>query len=90
MQRRRFPLCAHCEANGLTIAATDADHVEPFRGSWIKFLYGDLQSLCAACHRQKQNAERFGHAPKRAPGYSRRIGVDGFPVDDRHPFNRAK
>lgn len=55
------PLCAMCLAEGLAVAATVADHVEPHREDWDRFFYGKLQSLCAAHHsREKQRAERQG------------------------------
>jgi 5-methylcytosine-specific restriction enzyme A len=88
MQRRLFPLCKYCEEQGITTAADAADHVTPFRGSWIAFIFGELQSLCAACHRAKQNSELHGHKP--TPLFSKDIGVSGWPEDPRHPANRVK
>ncbi len=71
---------------GLTTGRTHpraavVDHKTPHRGDPDLFWCGDdgLQSLCATCHnRLKQRLE--------AHGFSNQIGVDGFPVDKRHPW----
>lgn len=47
------PFCRECAKQGLRVWATDADHIEPHRGDWDKFVNGDLQSLCHACHARK-------------------------------------
>lgn len=82
--RRRWqlaqnPLCEICAQRGMTVPANVADHVTPHKGNWMSFMQGDLQSLCASCHSgEKQAQERNG--------YSDTIGVDGFPIDPKHPF----
>jgi 5-methylcytosine-specific restriction enzyme A len=77
-QLREHPLCAICAQQGIVTPATIADHVEPHRGDWTEFVTGKLQSLCKRCHDSiKKMIE--------ARGYSTKIGVDGWPVDDQHP-----
>jgi hypothetical protein len=72
------PLCAGCARHGVVAPATVADHIEPHRGDELKFWFGKLQSLCAACHDgNKQQVERRG--------YSCAIGPDGWPLDSHHP-----
>jgi hypothetical protein len=45
------------------------------------FFAGPFASLCKSCHdKHAQDIERRG--------YSSRVGVDGFPRDSNHPFNR--
>lgn len=52
------PWCRECTANGRPrVPATDVDHVIPHRGNVELFLYGELQSLCHACHAAKTLAE---------------------------------
>jgi 5-methylcytosine-specific restriction enzyme A len=70
-----------CEARGIITPATICDHVERHRGDRNKFEFGKLQSLCAECHNaDKRQLERGG--------FSRRIGVDGWPTDPAHPCYR--
>jgi 5-methylcytosine-specific restriction enzyme A len=77
-QRRREPLCVECLRKGLAVPADVADHIEPHKGDPNKFWLGALQSLCHQCHsRHKQSFEVRGH--------SLEIGLDGFPVDAKHP-----
>jgi hypothetical protein len=64
-------------AGGVT-PATVADHVVPHGGDWNKFLLGELQSLCASCHSVGKQFEEIH-------GYNPDIGLDGFPLDPRHP-----
>ena len=82
-QMRKQPCCEMCLAKGLTVAATTADHIVPHRGDYHLFWYGELQSLCSNCHSgEKQQLETLG--------YTRTIGADGWPVDDKHPINRLE
>src|SRR5262245_337072 len=81
-QLRAQPLCSLCLAKGIVMAASVADHVEPHRGDPYLFWNGKLQSLCSDCHNStKQQIE--------ARGYSREIGIDGWPVDPNHPANKG-
>jgi len=75
------PLCQQCLREGKVVAARVADHVEPHHGDVNKFWLGKLQSLCTRCHESwKKSVE---NAEKR--GYDMTVGVDGWPVDVRHP-----
>jgi 5-methylcytosine-specific restriction protein A len=81
-QLRHYPLCAMCEEQGRVTAAQVADHIVPHNGNSVLFYEGKLQSLCYLCHNStKQQIEK--------KGYSNAIGVDGWPIDTRHPFYRT-
>lgn len=59
--RRQHPLCDHCTAAGLVVAAEVVDHIRPHRGD--ESLFWDLvnlQSLCASCHSSKTVREDGG------------------------------
>lgn len=48
------PLCVRCLANGMTVEATDVDHVIPHRGNLTLFWdRSNWASLCHACHSTK-------------------------------------
>jgi 5-methylcytosine-specific restriction enzyme A len=81
-QLRIEPFCRICKARGEATVATVVDHVVPHKGNWNSFRLGPLQSLCKPCH---DGAKRF----EDMHGFDNRIGVDGMPIDSRHPFNRA-
>ena len=82
-QLKTQPLCLTCAQQGKIEPATAVDHIEPHRGDYNRFVLGELQSLCFDCHnRVKQQVENAG--------YSRDIGEDGFPTDERHPFHARK
>jgi 5-methylcytosine-specific restriction enzyme A len=80
LQLRHHPLCAACAKRGRIVPATVADHITAVKddpdpnGFWLS----PLQSLCAHCHSShKQTQEKLGYDPT--------IGVDGLPIDKRHP-----
>ena len=80
-QLRIEPTCRYCRAQGKSRIATDVDHVIPHRGDWGLFWRGALQSLCKPCHSgAKQREERRG--------FNDQVGIDGWPIDPRHPINR--
>ena len=80
-QLRVQPLCEMCLAEGRVTAAQCVDHVTPHKGDWNSFRLGALQSLCFACHNSvKKLIENRGYDPA--------IGVDGMPLDPRHPIYR--
>lgn len=55
-------------------------HTTPHRGDPVVFYNGPFASSCKPCHDgPEQQAERYG--------YSLEIGVDGWPIDPRHPTN---
>src|SRR5262245_53391678 len=81
-QLRARPLCAFCLSKGQIVSAQVADHVDPHRGDPVKFFEGPLQSLCEICHNgSKQQVEKIG--------YTTHIGIDGWPLDPRHPANKS-
>lgn len=80
-QLRHHPLCKYCMARGWVMAATVVDHVVPHRGNSHLFFNGELQSLCASCHSSAKQQEDLR-------GYALEIGVDGVPVDPKHPANK--
>lgn len=80
-QLGKAPFCQWCEAKGRTTPATVCHHTEPHRGDHAKFYDpNNLTSLCAPCHDNDA-----GDIERR--GYSTEIGVDGYPVDPKHPSN---
>jgi hypothetical protein len=79
---RQQPLFKFCLERGIVTAANVVDHVTPHRGNWNAFVTGELQSLCEP---SRNSAKR----QIELRGYRTDIGLDGFPTDPRHPFNRA-
>jgi 5-methylcytosine-specific restriction enzyme A len=76
------PLCRMCKSEGRITAASVADHVIPHRGNINSFWLGELQSLCTFHHNStKKIIEERGYDPA--------IGVDGMPLDPRHPIYRS-
>jgi 5-methylcytosine-specific restriction endonuclease McrA len=77
----RYPLCARCRVEGRLVAATVVHHLKPHRGDMV--LFNDprnLASSCKPCHdRVEQGIE--------SRGYDKAVGLDGWPIDDGHPFN---
>jgi hypothetical protein len=47
------------------------------------FVTGELQSLWEPCHKSAKRQIELR-------GYRSDIGLDGFPTDPNHPFNRAR
>jgi 5-methylcytosine-specific restriction protein A len=76
------PYCVYCERRGIVTIATVADHITPHRGDPVLF-DGPIQSLCARCHDSVKSCEETGRA-------LRDIGIDGYPVDSSHQFNKVK
>jgi hypothetical protein len=70
-----------CLSEGKIVAARIADHVEPHCNVPQKFWAGALQSLCPHCHESRQ--KRLEHR-----GTTTRFGLDGIPIDRRHPVYR--
>ena len=81
-QFARYPLCAWCLARGEYIAASICHHMDPASKA-TAFFAGPFLSLCKPCHdRDAQSEERTG--------FSKAIGADGWPTDERHPANRLE
>ena len=81
-QLRTDPLCCLCKEQGRVTPATIADHNPPHRGDYNAFLLGPLRSLCKPCH---DGLQAIKHK-----GYQSDVGDDGYPIDARHPFNKAR
>ena len=76
------PLCKMCLDVGYVREANVADHVIPHHGDHSLFWFGDLQSLCWDHHNSsKKQIEN--------KGYVNDIGVDGWPIDPKHPVFKA-
>ena len=58
MQLRREPLCRICKTQGLTVPATDVDHITPRRRGGSDRMT-NLQSLCHTHHSQKTGREKW-------------------------------
>jgi hypothetical protein len=66
-------------------AATVADHITPHKGDYNLFWHGELQSLCPHHHNSIKQQLETGE-----PGYSRAVGLDGWPTDPNHPANKIE
>jgi 5-methylcytosine-specific restriction protein A len=74
------PWCAYCLDAGHRVAAVACDHRERHGGDPVRFWSGPFQSLCRAHHDSSKKREEH-------KGFSGAVGVDGWPLDDRHPSN---
>jgi 5-methylcytosine-specific restriction enzyme A len=75
-QLEEHPLCVYCLERAIVTPATIVERVEPHRGAISK-----LQSLCRECHEAtKRDIKLYG--------YRTDIGLDGYPLDPRHPVYR--
>jgi hypothetical protein len=52
------------------------------RATGTAFVTGKLQSLCEPCYRSAKRQIELR-------GYRYDVGIDGYPIDPNHPFNRA-
>lgn len=76
------PLCAICEKMGKVTPAFVVDHKKPHKGNVELFWSEDnWQSLCKPCHDSVKKMQEIH-------GYSQGCGVDGFPLDDNHPWGK--
>ncbi len=71
------PLCRHCKAMGLIVAATEVDHMNGPDDNRLE----SLQPLCKSCHSKKTQAD----LGKRVSYGS---DSDGMPLDPNHSWNR--
>ena len=81
---RSEPLCRMCKAEGKVEPAWIIDHIIPHNGDrGLFFDFDNLQPLCKWHHDSvKQGIEKLG--------YSKQIGLDGWPVDPAHPANKKR
>ena len=78
---KRNPRC-YCGA-----MATEVDHKVPHKGSYgLFYSESNLQCLCHRCHSSK-TARESSFAAGGKDKIIGRCGVDGIPVDSRHPWN---
>jgi 5-methylcytosine-specific restriction protein A len=56
---RTHPLCVACSRQGLTVAATEVDHILPLAQGGTHAA-DNLQSLCKSCHSRKTATESLG------------------------------
>lgn len=70
------PLCRHCTARGLTVIATDVDHLHGAADN----RFDSLQPLCHECHSRKTARDMGGNV---------RLGCDtsGMPLDVSHHWH---
>lgn len=80
-QLQAEPICRYCRQQGRRTPATVCDHVERHNGNPDKFWNGPFQSLCKTHHDATKQAEEHR-------GFSTASGLDGWPIDPRHPANR--
>ena len=52
------PLCRHCAAQGLTVPATEVDHIDNTRGPNYD-TDTNLQAVCKTCHKVKTQQESY-------------------------------
>lgn len=72
-----------CTGRGKDADAPVADHVVPHRGNRSLFLDpANLQCLCKACHDRKTAGDE-------RRGYATAVGLDGMPLDPKHPALRG-
>ena len=82
-QLQLHPLCKYCLERAIVTPATICDHTVPHKGDINKFWLGQLQSLCDNCHKATKHFEELH-------GYRPDIGLDGLPLDKRHPVYRSQ
>jgi 5-methylcytosine-specific restriction enzyme A len=83
LQLKAEPPCKFCLEGGIVTAATVVDHVVPHHGDWNAFVTGGLQSLYEPCHKSAKSELELH-------GYRNDIGLDGYPTEPNHPFNRVR
>ncbi|MFT7283306.1 HNH endonuclease [Nonlabens sp.] len=53
----KFPMCLHCERNGITTPANIVDHIHSISQGGDKLNDTNLQPLCKKCHEKKSAKE---------------------------------
>jgi 5-methylcytosine-specific restriction enzyme A len=80
---RQHPLCERCEAQGRVTAATVVNHRTPHKGDLVLFhSVQNWEACCKPCHDRDVRFEE-------ERGYSKEIGLDGWPVSPNHPANKS-
>lgn len=78
----QHPLCERCQVNKRVTTATVVNHRKPHKGDTALFF--DWRNWEPAC---KHHHDADIQSEERR-GFSTAVGLDGWPVDDRHPANR--
>lgn len=83
---QREPLCRYCTRRGWVVPATDVDHIN---GQTEDNRLESLQPLCRSCHSEKTaRDEHYASTGKWKP--MKGCDLQGFPIDDQHPWNRER
>jgi 5-methylcytosine-specific restriction protein A len=53
-----YPLCKHCEIEGVVTLGEEVDHIHPIRNGGALLDWKNLQNLCRVHHRRKTLADR--------------------------------
>jgi 5-methylcytosine-specific restriction protein A len=63
----QYPLCVHCEAQGIATLATEVDHIVPVTGADDPSFWetSGHQALCKSCHSTKTARENAGFGNRR-------------------------
>ena len=62
-------LCPLCEAQGLTVAGDEVDHIVPLSRGGAEQDPVNLQHLCVPCHKAKTRREQGGDQSTAAPAH---------------------
>lgn len=81
-QLTKEPFCRYCEAQGRIVPATIVNHIKPHKGDKVLFFAStNVESVCKQHHDSAiQSFERTGRM--------RGNGLDGFPLDGNHHWNK--
>lgn len=83
-QLQAEPLCRACAALGKVTPATVCNHLDKDSKATIDGFYaGPFSSLCAPCH-------DAGEQKGESAGFTAEAGLDGWPLDPRHPANAKR
>lgn len=76
---RKQPRCVICRRPAVSGQALHVDHIVPWRKDYSRrFDPTNVQTLCVKCHATHKRAIGIH-------GYSNDIGLNGWPIDPRHP-----
>jgi 5-methylcytosine-specific restriction enzyme A len=89
LSREENVLCVDCLKRDKLSAATDVDHIVPHGGNMALFWSeANWQPLCHACHSRKTATGDGGFGISPIAKARQDCGMDGVPIDKRHPWNR--